>query len=329
MSCYNGAKWLSEAIESVLAQTFADFEFIIVDDGSTDETAAILRCYSAQDTRIVIVAKPNTGLSDSLNVGIRRARAEWIARLDADDICEPTRLEKQLQLARESPKLVFVGTGLSIIDEEGTPGAVHRFPTRHAGLLHNLTRVLKFPPHSSAMYRTSAVRSIGGYRVRIRRAQDFDLWLRLSALGDLACIDEPLVRIRQHPAQVSHEDSGRRQQLDSRVSLVSYWLRLHRNSDPVAGDEKAFDAFRGWIERRLEDDAFYLAQDFRARLRGTFYQIPSRLRALLAVSWISLRHPRLVFLLVRYRLQGETLARKLASEWTSCQLISRRSTSMN
>ena len=175
MSCYNAARWLGEAIESVLRQTHTDFEFIIVDDGSKDDTPTILQRYSASDARIVIITKPNTGLGDSLNVGIRQVRGDWIARLDADDICEPTRLARQLELAQSNPSLVFVGSGLVIIDEHGAKLAIHHYPTRHTALLRQLRQMRKFPPHSSAMFRTTAARSIGGYRTRIRRAQDWDL----------------------------------------------------------------------------------------------------------------------------------------------------------
>src|SRR5687767_6042714 len=93
MSCYNASAWLSEALDSVLNQTFQDFELIIVDDGSTDDTRKIIEEYAARETRIVSIVKANSGLADSLNVGVARARGRWVARLDADDVCEPERLE--------------------------------------------------------------------------------------------------------------------------------------------------------------------------------------------------------------------------------------------
>ena len=106
MSVYNGQRYLGAAIDSILAQTFQEFEFIIVDDGSTDNTESLIRAYS--DSRIRLISKPNTGLADSLNVGLEAAKGTWIARIDADDISEPQRLERQLQRIRASPELVLL-----------------------------------------------------------------------------------------------------------------------------------------------------------------------------------------------------------------------------
>ena len=319
MSCYNASRWLDEAVGSVLNQTFVDFEFVIVDDGSTDATLQILRRHAAADPRVMIIEKRNTGLGDSLNTGIRQARGEWIARLDADDVCEPTRLARQIEFARTSTSLVFIGTGLSIIDEQGRRLQVHRYPTSHSGLLRHLRQVRKFPPHSSAMYRTTAVRAVGGYRTRIRRAQDCDLWLRLSSLGQLACIDEPLVRIRKHTDQISHEDFGKRQKIDSRLSLTSYWLRAHGSSDPVSGDEAGFDAFSCWLEARLHEERLFAIEALRAHLVDASQRAPNLFWGAMRIIGASLSQPSLVMRLIWQRLVGENLARQMALEWARRQ----------
>ena len=116
MSCYNASRWLDESIQSVLNQSYGNFEFIIVNDGSTDCTQAIIQHYASSDDRIVMIEKANTGLADSLNVGISRARGVWIARQDADDISDLTRLEKQVRSAMINHNIVFLGTGLAEID---------------------------------------------------------------------------------------------------------------------------------------------------------------------------------------------------------------------
>ena len=317
MSCYNAARWLDEAIESVLRQTHTDFEFIIVDDGSKDDTSSILQRYSTSDARIVVITKPNSGLGDSLNVGIDQARGEWIARLDADDLCEPTRLARQLELARSNAHLVFVGSGLVTIDERGAKLGTHHYPTRHAELLRHLREVRKFPPHSSAMIRAAAVRAVGGYRTRIRRAQDWDLWLRLSASGDLACVDESLVRIRKHAGQISHEESGKRQRVDSRLSLTSYWLRQEGLTDPVSDDEPRFAEFRGWVESRLKQEGLHDVEAMRAQLNLLFNAAPNLPFAALRMADASLRHPAIVWRLILQRFTGENLARQMAREWAS------------
>src|SRR6056297_1507561 len=110
MSCYNGQKWIGNAIESVLNQTFKDFEFIIIDDGSTDSSVNIIKNYLDKDQRVRLIEKENTGLPDSLNVGVNNARGKWIARLDADDLCESQRLEKQLKVANSDDSLVLIGS---------------------------------------------------------------------------------------------------------------------------------------------------------------------------------------------------------------------------
>ncbi len=315
MSCYNAVRWLDEAITSVLTQSFGDFEFIVVDDGSTDETLKLVRRVSELDSRIVVVEKPNTGLADSLNVGIQKACGEWIARLDADDVCEPTRLEKQIAHVRDKPRVVFVGSGLVEIDADGNRLKTHRYPPRHAALLEHLRTARKFPPHSSAFYRTKAARVVGGYRSRIRRAQDWDLWLRLSEVGELACLPDPLVMVRKHADQISHEDTGKRQIVDSRVAITSYFLRRCNFSDPVGGEESAFEAFRVWLGQRLDEEGLFEFERFSAQLGASFRKAPNVLVGGLEVGKAALRHPFRVMNLLRQRLGGIELPRRLAGEW--------------
>jgi glycosyltransferase involved in cell wall biosynthesis len=315
LSCYNGDRWLHEAINSVLCQTFRDFEFIIVDDGSKDNSLEIINRYAEQDDRIIVIAKTNSGLADSLNVGIGKARGEWIARLDADDICEPSRLEIQLRKARQNSAFVFVGSGLLEIDENGNALKTYRYPADHDLLLTNLCTSRKFPSHSSAFYRAEVVRSIGGYRPRIRRSQDCDLWLRLSEVGQLTALDEPLVRIRKHPKQISHDESGKRQKIDSRLATISYWLRLHGYSDPVAADDEAFDCFRAWVEKRLEQERVFEYFEYIASTKaimGELFKSPS---ALLIVTMQIISKPWFLLHFLRVRLFGELITRRLALEW--------------
>lgn len=315
LSCYNGARWLDEAINSVLSQTFGDFEFIIVDDGSTDNSPEIIKRFAEQDARIAVIGKSNTGLADSLNVGIRQARGEWIARLDADDICEPARLEMQLARAGENPGLVFIGSGLLEIDENGNALKTYRYPARHVLLVRNLYSARKFPPHSSAFYRTDAVRSIGGYRPRIRRSQDRDLWLRLSEVGQLTAINEPLVRIRKHSDQISHDESGRRQKIDSRVAMISYWLRRHRFSDPVAADDDVFESFHAWVANRLEQERSFEFFDYIARVKANVAEMYKTPSAVLAATRHIFGEPGFLLRFLRVRLFGESISRRLALEW--------------
>lgn len=319
MSCYNATTWLHESIGSVLNQTYRNFEFIIIDDGSKDDTLAIVRQYAANDDRIIVIAKPNTGLADSLNIGISKARGEWIARQDADDVSEPSRLEKQVQFARTNPSLVFIGTGLTEIDEFGHKLSTYRYPLEHCQLVKYLTTAQKFPPHSSAFYRSEVVRSIAGYRQRICRAEDADLWLRLSEIGGLACLDEPLVKIRIHANQISHADSGRRQLIDSRVAMASYWLRKQGVSDPVDADDETFNAFYVWLEQELIGDGLFEFQNQKIRVKIAFRRKKSCVSDWLSLSAALVSHPLLLFRFLHEHLTGDSTAARLASKWIKIQ----------
>ncbi len=308
MSCFNGERWLGEAIESVLAQTFKDFEFVIVDDGSTDSSFAVAESFARRDRRIVILRKRNSGLADSLNAGIARVRGLWVARLDADDRCDPERLGAQYELAGESRHLVFIGTSSVEVDTTGQRRGSFRYPLGHAALLRNLTTVRRFPAHSSAFINVEALRSVGGYRTRIRRAEDHDLWLRLSEVGELACIDRPLVQIRKHKHQISHEAGGWAQLVDCRVATVSYWLRRIGAEDPVEADDPTFQLFRSWVEERCTAANLKEYAEFRSSISAG--RVSSR-----ASPILNPRNMKFVFRYLRERSMGEALTEGMASDW--------------
>jgi len=200
----NAAKFLPEAIESILGQTFKDFEFILIDDGSTDNTLNIISSYAAKDDRIILIEKKNTGLTDSLNVGIRKARGKLIARMDADDVSFPERLEKQIAYLRKRPDVILLGTGCIEVDEFGRKIKQHRYPAEHKSLVKHLVEKVGSPfPHSSVIYKTETVRQIDGYRDRLNDVEDFDLWLRMSLIGKIRCLSEPLIRLRKHAASIT------------------------------------------------------------------------------------------------------------------------------
>lgn len=315
MSVFNGECWLSEAIESVLNQSFTDFEFIIVDDGSIDNSLEIIRRFQEKDSRIIIIRKPNTGLADSLNHGLQSARGEWIARLDADDICEPTRLKKQIALAQTNPNIVFVGSGLTIINDAGLKKAIHLYPRRHSELLRQLQRVDKFPAHSSAFYQTKAIRAVSGYRQRIKRAQDWDLWLRLTAVGEMSCIREPLIQLRHHDKQISHDEAGQLQLFYSRVGQVSYWLRRSGAPDPVDADEIVFKAFLAWLQFRLTEEGFFVFHAHSVLLRSNYQAADNLFSNIMRLTVNCMKNSVFTVRFIQERILGDTLSRQLALEW--------------
>lgn len=316
MSVYNGERWLEESIISVLNQTFTDFEFIIVDDGSTDQTAEILEQFTQRDSRVRVLTKGNSGLADSLNYGISHSRGEWIARIDADDICEPSRLEKQVAITQSDSSIVLVGSGLVIIDEFGKKHRQHSYPAGHYRLVQRLARHGAFPPHSSALFKKAALRRQTAYRTRIRRSQDRDLWLRLSEKGKIACVNKPLVRIRKHSAQVSHEESGKRQLVDSHVAMVSYWLRRCGVQDPVDFySDSDFTAFRAWVSSSLNADSFLRLAHFTAEIKTQVSNSAGIIKGVRTLLRSITYSPDVFYYWASRKVFGSSLPKRLAKKW--------------
>ncbi|MDA8130461.1 MAG: glycosyltransferase family 2 protein [Elusimicrobia bacterium] len=315
MSCYNGSRWLPEALDSVLGQTFANFEFIVVDDGSVDATPRILREYEGRDGRLRVLLKQNTGLADSLNAGLSLARGTWIARVDQDDICEPSRLERQLEFAASRSGLVLLGSGFSEIDERGSLIGVHSYPGSHRGLSRRLERLQGFFPHSSAFYLAAAARGVGGYNRRISRAEDWRLWLELSLKGELSCLREPLVRIRKHSGQMSWDASGSRQLFDAAAATACHFLRKAGLPDPsTAPDLSEWESFRAWVEERLLSEGFLDHRKAWWEVRAAYVAAGGGPVALARFSARVLAS-RYALQMLGNKLFGSNLPRRLAAEW--------------
>lgn len=314
MSVYNSERWLAASIESVLNQTFGDFEFIIVNDGSADGSGLLIKQYAEKDSRICVFDKQNTGLADSLNYGIARAKGEWIARIDADDLCMPDRLQKQMEVAESRDDIVLIGTGLTLIDDESIPFKKYRYPHQHKSLLRSLVSLDRFFAHSSVLYRTRSVRDVGGYRARILRAEDHDLWLRLSEVGLMYCVEEPLVQIRKHSNQISHDENGERQLVDSHVAIVSYWLRRAGQVDPVNASLEEFEAFHNWVKECLKDCGVFERALFLVEIKCLLNQTRGAIKAL-GLSKYVLTHPLNAARRLSKRFINSSLPKKLAAQW--------------
>jgi glycosyltransferase involved in cell wall biosynthesis len=205
MPAYNAKRYVAQTIRSVLAQTFRDFEFIVVDDGSTDDTLPILNRFAAEDARIVIISRPNTGIVGALNDGIAKARGELLARMDADDVCLPERFAKQVAYLREHPQCVAVGTFVETIDpyDSVLDRLVHE--TEHEGIDKELLTGRGFAMvHPTVMMRADAVRRVGGYRKQWQHSEDLDLFLRLAEIGKLHNLPEYLLQYRMHYESANH-----------------------------------------------------------------------------------------------------------------------------
>ncbi|MBC7769865.1 MAG: glycosyltransferase family 2 protein [Phycisphaerales bacterium] len=232
LTAYNAASTLRETLDSVRAQTFADFRIVIVDDGSTDATAQILAEYAASDSRFFIVTQPNGGLVAALNHGLSHCTAEFIARLDSDDVALPQRLERQLAYLEAHPACVAVGSQVTHIDENGAPltGLPDAGEIADADASHAPARE-PYVVHSTLMARRAAVEAIGGYRYA-PNCEDSDLFWRLSERGALACIAEALLKYRVHSASISSTIvNGRIMAIGSQLSALSALRRTAGRAD--------------------------------------------------------------------------------------------------
>jgi glycosyltransferase involved in cell wall biosynthesis len=202
MAVYNGERFLREAIESILGQTFANFEFLIIDDGSTDRTRKIIRSY--EDPRIrLVVNETNEGLTRTLNSGLRLARGEFIARQDADDISEPERFEKQIAFMDANTEVALLGTQYRYMDETGVSWGTEPLPCSHGELSWALLFGTPFI-HSAVMFRRRQVLdSIGEYDQSTSHAQDYQYWNRIALTHRVANLEQCLVRYRCHSGSMT------------------------------------------------------------------------------------------------------------------------------
>ena len=204
MSVYNGQKYLPYAIHSIVNQTFSDFEFLIIDDGSNDESAKIVQSF--RDARIRLVQnKQNLGLTRCLEKGLEMARGEYIARMDADDISLPQRLKKQVEYLEKNPDVSAVGCFWENIDTNGKRQGYTYVPTQKYMCSFMIFLLGEQPiGHPCATYRAEVITRVGGYRSKYLLAQDADLWFRLIAAGyKIANVPEILFLYRTHADQLS------------------------------------------------------------------------------------------------------------------------------
>ncbi|MBD2526703.1 glycosyltransferase [Nostoc sp. FACHB-133] len=209
MSVYNGSNYLKESVESILNQTFSDFEFIIVEDCSTDNSGEIIREYAAQDQRIVIINnEENIGLTKSLNKGLKIAKGTYIARQDADDVALAKRFEKQVEILDRHPDTVLVSCNMEIINPEGKKETETQSVCDPKWVSWYLMFYNHVDGHSQVMFRLKPVLRLGGYCETRRYSQDYELWCRLSKVGKIFILPEILQKRRIHNKSVSAENGS-------------------------------------------------------------------------------------------------------------------------
>lgn len=232
MSVYNGERFLEESVDSILDQTFEAFEFIIIDDGSTDGSAALLQRFHRRDARVRVYHQENKGLVESLNRGISLARGKYIARMDADDISVRDRLIWQVVAMEKRPALGAIGGAIELIDWSGKVVGVHRFPPRNSEIRTKLFQGDCVLCHPATMIRSDVLMSCGGYRRVVVDAEDYDLWLRIAEHSELANLKVPILKYRRHVGQVSTQ-KFRRQALSNLAARAAGVSRRSQAIDPL------------------------------------------------------------------------------------------------
>ena len=235
MTCYNAASTIEESVRSVIAQTFTDWELVLVDDLSNDSSISIIEKIGEPRLKIVKLATRHRR-TKALNQGFIRCKGTYIAVLDADDIADPSRFQKQVELLDHRPEIVGVATWFVDVDSE------RREISRTAITTDAKEIKRKFAyenplPHSSMMYRRLPAESVGGYDEDFDYAQDFALWLALSDFGDFSVVPEYLTQMRKLPGSMTY---GR----DYSMNSVSDGYRLLRKAQKLDG-LKTYDRVKG------------------------------------------------------------------------------------
>lgn len=202
MSVFNGEAFLGQAIESILDQSFLDFEFLVVDDGSTDSTPKIISEYAHRDKRMRVVTHDNKGRAESLNIGIGLASGRYIARMDADDVALRHRLEKQIEFMEQNPEVGVLGGAYDLINGNSDVVNCVRPPLEDAELR---SLMLRYNPmcHPTVVMKKDIALASGGYRAALLDADDYDLFLRMAERSKLANLQESVLQYRIHAGQVS------------------------------------------------------------------------------------------------------------------------------
>jgi len=231
MSVFDGERFLAEAVESILAQTFVDFEFLIIDDGSRDGTAQMLAAYAGRDSRVRILSQENRGLVAALNRGIATAAGRYIARMDADDVSKPWRFEQQVAFLEAHPEMAMVGGAVAFMNAEGKFLRENANPTEDAEIRAALVDDCPFW-HPTVLIRKDVLEATGGYRGVVLDAEDNDLWLRIAERYTVANLSSVVLSYRLHANQVT-VTKCRRMALSALAARASARLRRSGQADPL------------------------------------------------------------------------------------------------
>ncbi|OGH18892.1 MAG: hypothetical protein A3D75_00970 [Candidatus Levybacteria bacterium RIFCSPHIGHO2_02_FULL_37_18] len=215
MSAHNAEKYAGQAIDSILNQTYSKFEFIIVDDASTDSTPRILKDFKKKDKRIILVQnKNNLGLTKSLNKALKIARGKYIIRIDADDWAYPDRIKLQVDLMERRPDVVVSGSYIEVCDKNLKTKYIRKYQLDDASIRKHMFRYSPFA-HPATIWRVDVLRK-ERYNERLEVSQDYELYFRVGVLGKFMNLDKPLLKLRMHDKSVS----ATRNDLQSKATVL-------------------------------------------------------------------------------------------------------------
>lgn len=247
MPVYNAERYIAQAVESILTQTIADFEFLVFDDGSTDRSLQILLTYADRDNRMRVFGKSHCGYVPWLNEGMQISRGKYIARMDADDVSLPDRFASQVRYMEEHRDCVAIGSNVLVINSSDEPLGVLRQETDPKTIERLLLEGVKgVIIHPASLLRRETVLAIGGYREQFEPIEDLDLWLRLAEKGQLANLPQVLFKYRLNPLGVTSVHFRRQQRYAESITNEARRRRglqpgafrahphLHASNDEVA-----------------------------------------------------------------------------------------------
>jgi len=230
MSVFNDDKYVRRAIDSILNQTLKEFEFIIINDASKDASLEIIRSYARKDRRIQLINNTRElRLARSLNLGVSIAKADFIARMDPDDVSFPKRLEIQYIYLKKHPNIAVVGTNLSIVNEDKKEISVRDYPTRSEDLKKIMLRYSPFA-HPSIMLRKKVFKEFGGYDPNMRLCEDIDFWFKIGTKYDFGNIPERLVQYTLSKKSGTHRNVRQTELLGFKIKLNAIMKHGYRPS---------------------------------------------------------------------------------------------------
>jgi len=238
MPVYNAEQYLDQAIQSILDQTFTDFEFIIINDGSLDGSLTKIKIYEGRDKRIVLIDRNNSGIVEALNYGLSIAKGKYIARMDSDDIAYLNRFEEQIKVFEDNPEIDLVYTDTKLIDKNGDMVCNSWRPNLEKTLLN--LEINTFIPHPTVMFKKDTVLNLGGYTIKRPHAEDLDLWLRMKNYGcKFFYLKKNLLYYRLNPNSVrasAHDNYWYK--VATRVITSGYRLRVFKYYKYLSNKER-------------------------------------------------------------------------------------------